>query len=44
MAKNEQKIFAPCSINQRIILMDEETDVILTGGGEPCASTLKTFL
>lgn len=33
MAKKEQKIFAPCSINQRIILMDEETDVILTGGG-----------
>jgi len=29
----EQMLFAPCSINQRILLMDETTDVIITGGG-----------
>lgn len=28
-----QKVFGPCSEKQRIILMDNETDVILCGGG-----------
>lgn len=32
MAKEEPILFAPCSINQRILMMDEETDVLLTGG------------
>lgn len=25
-------VFGPCSEDQRLLLMDEETDVILTGG------------
>ena len=29
----EQITFGPCSENQRILLMDNETDVIVTGGG-----------
>lgn len=32
MAKEAPQLFAPCSINQRILMMDEETDVIITGG------------
>lgn len=35
MAKKKRvgQIFAPCSENQRKLLMDETTDIILTGGG-----------
>lgn len=38
MIKNQesvgpQKVFGPCSEKQRLILMDNETDVILAGGG-----------
>lgn len=33
MSKEQPMLFAPCSINQRILMMDEETDVIITGGG-----------
>lgn len=32
MAKEAPQLFAPCSKNQRIIMMDEETDILLTGG------------
>lgn len=32
MAKEEPRLFAPCSPEQRKLLMDETTDVILTGG------------
>lgn len=39
----EKKIYAPCSEAQRIILTDQSTDVILTGGGKLCAPTLKTL-
>ena len=30
--KKPSMIFGPCSEDQRLLLMDEETDVILTGG------------
>jgi len=38
-----KKLYGPASEAQRLILTAQE-DVILVGGGEPCASTLKTFL
>ncbi len=37
-------VFGPASEKQRITLLDKTTDVILVGGGESCASTLKTIL
>lgn len=33
MVDKEQIVFAPCSEKQRLVLTDESTDVILTGGG-----------
>ena len=30
--KKKKMLFSPCSEEQRILLMDETTDVILTGG------------
>ena len=34
MSKEQPVLFAPCSVNQRILMMDEETDVLITGGGK----------
>lgn len=36
-------VFGPCSKKQQIIMSDDTTDVLLIGGGEYCASTLKTL-
>lgn len=41
---NKKPIFAPCSEKQRLVLMENEVDILLTGGGRLCASTLKTTL
>lgn len=30
---DEQLVFAPCSEKQRLVLLDDETDILLTGGG-----------
>ena len=38
----QRLVFAPKSEKQRMILQDEETKVILCGGGILSASTLKT--
>lgn len=31
--KEEKPHFGPCSEKQRLVLMDEETDILLIGGG-----------
>ena len=41
--QESQKIFGPCSRKQQIIMADDTTDVLLIGGGEYGASTLKTL-
>lgn len=42
--KDKKPTFQPCSEKQRLVLKEDEVDLFLTGGGEPCASTLKTTL
>ncbi len=36
--------FSPSSEKQRLVLLENEVDIHLTGGGEQSASTLKTTL
>lgn len=46
MAKKKQNsvIFGPKSEKQRLFMTDNTTDIVLYGGGKPCASTLKHSL
>lgn len=30
---DEQLVFAPCSLKQQLILLDDSTDILLCGGG-----------
>ena len=41
---DEELFFGPCSEKQRLVLLEDKVDVLLTGGGEQSASTLKTTL
>lgn len=36
--------FGPSSEKQRLVLLENEVDIHLTGGGEQSASTVKTVL
>jgi len=36
--------FGPASLRQQMVLLEDKVDVLLTGGGEPYASTVKTIL
>lgn len=40
----EQVRFGPSSEKQRLVLLEDEVDIHLTGGGEQSASTVKTVL
>lgn len=44
MAAKDRIKFGPSSEKQRLVLLENEVDIHLTGGGEHCASTLKTVL
>ena len=39
----KKNVLGPKSYKQRLFLTDNETDIILYGGGKTCASTLKTL-
>lgn len=41
---SDNLFFGPASLRQQMVLLDEKVDVLLTGGGEHCASTVKTIL
>jgi hypothetical protein len=34
MSKNKPLVFAPASEKQKLVLMDNQTDVLLVGGGD----------
>ena len=38
------KVYGPCSKKQQLVLLENNVDILLTGGGELCASTVKTIL
>lgn len=38
---DDELFFGPCSEKQRLVLLEDKVDVLLTGGGEQGASTLK---
>ncbi len=44
MEDNKPKVFGPCSRKQKIIWDDDETDILLIGGGKPLCLHLKTPL
>lgn len=39
MEANKQKVYGPCSIKQQMVLLDDETDILLTGGGAGSGKT-----
>lgn len=43
MEQNRGPVFGPCSPKQKMVMEDNTTDILLVGGGKPCASTLKTL-
>lgn len=45
VVKKEPKrvVLGPKSLKQKLFVTDNSTNIILYGGGKPCASTLKTL-
>lgn len=35
----KQKVYGPCSVKQQLVLLDDETDILLTGGGAGSGKT-----